>query len=76
MPLDSFPGPEGAEAPTEALNEKALAVVARVQDKLTGRDFDPHGPPLSVPEQVDRLIKQATDSQNLCQCFIGWCPFW
>jgi len=33
-------GPEDG-ASLEALNEKALAVVRRVQDKLTGRDF-PH----------------------------------
>ncbi|KAJ8613415.1 hypothetical protein CTAYLR_002279 [Chrysophaeum taylorii] len=68
-------GEEGAEAPIEVLNEKAVAVMARVEDKLTGCDFDDAGA-LSIVEQVDRLIQQATDVQNLCQAFVGWCPFW
>lgn len=68
---------EDGEANEEALNEKALKVIRRVQDKLTGTDF--HGPdesPLDVPDQVDRLIVQATSNENLCQLFIGWCAFW
>ena len=32
--------------------------------------------PLSVQEQVDMLIRQATSVENLCQLFMGWCPFW
>ena len=61
--------------PTEAKNKKAVAVVLRVRDKLTGRDFDPNIT-LDVNQQVDLLIKQATSHENLCQCYIGWCPFW
>jgi hypothetical protein len=34
------------------------------------------GPALSVQDQVDKLIKQATSVENLCQLFMGWCPFW
>jgi FKBP12-rapamycin complex-associated protein len=26
--------------------------------------------------QVDRLIKEATNLENLCQHYIGWCSFW
>lgn len=59
----------------EALNEKALAIITRVRDKLTGRDFDPDTT-LEVAQQVDLLIKQATSHENLCQSYIGWCPFW
>ena len=69
-------GMDGSEAPIEALNEKALAVMARVQDKLSGCDFKDHSGPLAVADQVDRLIAQSTDVQNLCQSFVGWCPFW
>ncbi|EQC27376.1 FKBP12-rapamycin complex-associated protein [Saprolegnia diclina VS20] len=69
-------GPEGAGAPREALNEKAVAVIRRVQAKLTGRDFDDCREPLSVSDQVQRLITQAASHENLCQCYIGWCPFW
>ncbi len=68
-------GPEGMEAPAEVLNEKAIAVIRRVQDKLTGLDFD-NDEALDVAEQVERLIQQATSNENLCQCFIGYCPFW
>ena len=61
---------------SEGLNSKAVAVITRVRDKLTGRDFDTQTKPLGVLPQVDRLIKQATSHENLCQCYIGWCPFW
>lgn len=66
--------PEGQSAP-ETENSKALAVVKRVREKLTGRDFDKNVS-LDVPQQVDLLIQQATSHENLCQCYIGWCPFW
>jgi hypothetical protein len=70
---------EGDANNDEALNEKALKVIRRVQDKLTGTDFhslDEVTEPLAVPEQVQRLIVQATSSENLSQLFIGWCAFW
>ncbi|KAI0741336.1 atypical/PIKK/FRAP protein kinase [Daedaleopsis nitida] len=59
----------------EVRNERALFVYRRVQDKLTGRDFNPEEV-LSVSAQVDKLILQATSLENLCQCFSGWCAFW
>lgn len=72
--LNKLDGDDGA-AHEEALNEKALKVIRRVQDKLTGTDFpdfDETCEPLDVPDQVQRLIVQATSSENLCQLFIGW----
>ena len=60
---------------SEGLNKKALDIVQRVRDKLTGRDFNPKDC-LCVKDQVDLLICQATNNENLCQCYIGWCPFW
>ena len=30
----------------------------------------------SVPDQVERLIQEATSQINLAQAYIGWCPFW
>ncbi|KAL1192594.1 Serine/threonine-protein kinase TOR [Cardamine amara subsp. amara] len=33
-----------------------------------------HG--LSVKVQVQKLINQATSHENLCQNYVGWCPFW
>ena len=53
------------------LNTRAVAVVNRVSNKLTGRDFNPRDT-LDVPTQVDKLIQQATSLENLCQCYIGW----
>lgn len=72
---------EGSDANEEALNEKALKVIRRVQAKLAGLDFPGPDPDntteaLNVPDQVQRLIVQATNSENLCQLFIGWCAFW
>uniref|UniRef100_A0A1D1Y0I7 Serine/threonine-protein kinase TOR n=2 Tax=Anthurium amnicola TaxID=1678845 RepID=A0A1D1Y0I7_9ARAE len=87
----------------EVLNERAVAVMARMSNKLTGRDFSPvpsvsgitrsnqhmadHStlisgdscevePGLSVKLQVQKLIVQATSHENLCQNYVGWCPFW
>ena len=59
----------------ETRNEKALVVYSRVQHKLTGRDFNPLVT-LNVPQQVEKLMQQATSLENLCQCFSGWCAFW
>lgn len=41
----------------------------------TGNDFA-HEKSLDVDRQVQLLIEKATDHENLCQCYIGWCPFW
>lgn len=60
----------------EKLNFKAVVVINRVRDKLTGRDFDSSLKSLGISQQVDLLINQATSHENLCQCYIGWCPFW
>ena len=57
----------------EMLNERAVRVIRRVNNKLTGREF---GDELSVSQQVQRLIEAATSHKNLCICFVGWCPFW
>ena len=73
-------GAEGTSVdPEEVLNERAVAVMKRLGDKLTGRDFSPDGESIesdSVPAQVQRLIQQATSHECLCQNYIGWCPFW
>lgn len=60
-------GGGGKRGDSEAIN--------RVKSKLCGRDFNPYVE-IAVDEQVDRLIEQATLPDNLCQCYIGWCPFW
>ena len=70
---------DGTLANDEALNEKALKVIRRVQNKLAGTDFlgpDEIGDSLDVQDQVQKLIVEATSSENLSQLFIGWCAFW
>ena len=61
-----------------ALNERALSVLRRVKSKLGGSDFAPpsKASPLDVAAQVNRLILDAQSNANLCQLYIGWCPFW
>jgi FKBP12-rapamycin complex-associated protein len=61
--------------PAEATNKKARMIVDRVKQKLTGMDFNTTES-IDVHRQVDLLIQQATNNENLCQCYIGWCPFW
>jgi FKBP12-rapamycin complex-associated protein len=80
-PADPAAGAAYLDPQQEVLTDKAVIVIRRVMDKLTGLDFyDPSSlaPPtaLDVPEQVDRLIIQATSNENLCLSFLGWCPFW
>ena len=123
--MSSIRSPGNVQDAREVQNARALQVLARVKEKLTGRDFPPTatpGPPnssltpgqrleastaasmdlgaivaaaaldgsvsghlglerrgegeLLVAEQVEKLIKQATNMQNLCQHYIGWCSFW
>lgn len=61
---------------TEVLNERAVAVMKRMSDKLTGRDAVAEGmvapaEPDSVAQQVQRLIALATSNEALCQSYIG-----
>ncbi|XP_066917109.1 serine/threonine-protein kinase mTOR-like, partial [Clytia hemisphaerica] len=67
--------PEHSNNKPEAVNKRALQIVNRVRDKLTGRDFN-KDEAIDVDTQVDLLIQQATSHANLCQAYIGWCPFW
>ncbi|XP_023161122.1 serine/threonine-protein kinase Tor [Drosophila hydei] len=58
----------------DVTNSKASMVIQRVNRKLTGTDFQM--PEMTEQQQVELLIQQATNNENLCQCYIGWCPFW
>lgn len=50
-------------------------VINRISAKLCGNDFDDKKN-LNVEEQVERLIKDATDVKNLCMMYKGWYPWW
>ncbi|XP_076085586.1 serine/threonine-protein kinase mTOR-like [Mytilus galloprovincialis] len=75
VPVATGNAPGGDNSTSEVLNKKAVQIVQRVRDKLTGKDF-PTEESIDVSTQVELLIKQATSHVNLCQCYIGWCPFW
>ena len=59
----------------EVQNARALQVLNRVKEKLTGRDFKKEVE-LPVDDQVEKLLSEATNLENLCQHYIGWCSFW
>lgn len=69
------PNATGPANQVDATNAKAQKIVDRVKQKLTGNDFNTVDE-ISIQRQVDLLIQQATNNENLCQCYIGWCPFW
>lgn len=69
------PIPQNEAEAKEVQNARALQVLSRVKEKLTGKDFN-NREEMGVPLQVDRLIKEATNLENLCQHYIGWCSFW
>jgi FKBP12-rapamycin complex-associated protein len=59
----------------ETQNERAMQVLNRVKEKLTGHDFK-RDEELTYIVQVDKLLVEATKLENLCQHYIGWCSFW
>jgi FKBP12-rapamycin complex-associated protein len=66
---------ENDEIDLEELNKIAQIVLDRIQDKLSGTDFNPEIV-YDVKSQVNKLIQQATSNENLAQSYLGWCPFW
>lgn len=76
---NSSAAPESALAnvvgEAESQNARAVEVLDRVAQKLTGRDFK-NNEELDVIHQVNKLIIEATKLENLCQHYIGWCSFW
>jgi FKBP12-rapamycin complex-associated protein len=74
-PPSSMANGNGPTDMAEVQNARAVEVLDRVAQKLTGRDFNPEDE-LTVNEQVNKLIIEATKLENLCQHYIGWCSFW
>ena len=74
LPDDNADAENGSDDGRTTMNERAVTVIRRVEKKLTGRDFGTVV--FDVKEQVNKLIEQATSHENLCQCYVGWCPFW
>lgn len=72
---DSVKGNAQQQKSAAVRNARAGIVLKRITDKLTGNDFK-RVKDLDVPTQVNKLILQATDVENLCLHYIGWCSFW
>ncbi|PQQ21881.1 serine/threonine-protein kinase SMG1 [Prunus yedoensis var. nudiflora] len=53
-------------------NPYAMLVLRRVEMKLDGRDIAENRE-ISISEQVDYLLKQATSVDNLCNISLAWC---
>ena len=69
---------QNSEQPVDeqALNDRAVSVLRRVKMKLAGSDFPDQAARLDVATQVNRLVSEAQSDPNLCQLYVGWCPFW
>lgn len=67
-----------AEANREKTKTKANTALQRVESKLTGKENNtsPSDESVSVGNQVNQLIEEATSPENLSQLFLGWCPLW
>ncbi|EAY00154.1 PIKK family atypical protein kinase [Trichomonas vaginalis G3] len=64
----------------ESSNERSghlppTETIARVTDKLQGTDMNPNKS-LGVAEQVEILIKEASDYTLYVSHYAGWCPYW
>lgn len=55
-------------------NAYAVSVWRRIRMKLEGRDPDPTRR-YSTAEQVDWMIREATDQNNLAVLYEGWTPW-
>lgn len=55
-------------------NSYAVSVWRRVKMKLDGRDPDPNKR-LTIQEQVDYVLKEATNLDNLAVLYEGWTPW-
>lgn len=53
-------------------NALAARVLIRLNEKLNGRD---ENDTTAIENQVERLIRQATNPSNQAQMFYGWQPY-
>ena len=57
----------------EKRNVYAVGVLRKVRQKIEGRDGG--GVKMSVAEQVDQTIRDATNTDRLCVMYEGWTPW-
>ncbi|TYG84112.1 hypothetical protein ES288_D01G223600v1 [Gossypium darwinii] len=68
------PSTDTASRIARGKNAYAMSVLRRVEMKLDGRDITERRE-ISIAEQVDYLLKQATSVDNLCSMYEGWTPW-
>ncbi|KAL4302693.1 hypothetical protein GQ457_10G022950 [Hibiscus cannabinus] len=68
------PSTDRASRLARGKNAYAMSVLRRIEMKLDGRDITDRRE-LSIAEQVDYLLKQATSVDNLCSMYEGWTPW-
>ncbi|KAM6559139.1 hypothetical protein CsatA_028378 [Cannabis sativa] len=69
-----FPNTSAAARAGRGKNPYAMSVLRRVEMKLDGQDISDNRD-ISISEQVDYLLKQATSIDNLCNMYEGWTPW-
>ncbi|KAF7142764.1 hypothetical protein RHSIM_Rhsim05G0078500 [Rhododendron simsii] len=69
-----LPITDGGNRVCRGKNAYALSVLKRVEMKLDGRDIADNRE-ISIAEQVEYLLKQATSVDNLCNMYEGWTPW-
>ncbi|KAK9286330.1 hypothetical protein L1049_014722 [Liquidambar formosana] len=69
-----FSNTDGGNRVARGKNAYAMSVLRRVEMKLDGRDISDNRE-ISIAEQVDYLLKQATSVDNLCNMYEGWTPW-
>lgn len=66
-----FGGANGGQDPqSRQARSLAMAALERVKVKLNGKEFR------NDEEHVEHLLQEATNVENLCQLYHGWCSFW
>ncbi|PWA94247.1 protein kinase-like domain-containing protein [Artemisia annua] len=64
----------GQVSRVKSKNAYAVSVLRRVEMKIEGRDITDNRD-ISIAEQVDNLLRQATSADNLCNMYEGWTPW-
>jgi len=70
----SFGSDESPNTISKKGSQSAIMIIARIKEKLYGKDGQSDS--ISLKQQIEVLINEATDSRNLCQMYRGWFPWW
>ena len=68
-------GAGAALAQGESENSEGVRIVHDIGQRLSGINVAHSNDPLTVQNQVQQLISEATDVSLLAQMYVGWAPF-